>query len=107
MTRQQAPPDEPDTIAIAASVAAVCTTLGILGTALQTWALFCSEYSPLGALLLVSLLATGWLTVITAAVALVLGIIALCRRSRGRWMAVYAITVGAVPLLGVLATQLL
>ncbi|GAA0635169.1 hypothetical protein [Bifidobacterium pullorum] len=107
MTRQQAPPDEPDTIAVAASVAAVCTTLGILGTALQTWALFCSEYSPLGALLLVSLLATGWLTVITAAVALVLGIIALCRRSRGRWMAVYAITVGAVPLLGVLATQLL
>ena len=107
MTRQQAPPDEPDTIAIAASVAAVCTTLGILGTALQTWALFCSEYSPLGALLLVSLLATGWLTVIAAAVALVLGIIALCRRSRGRWMAVYAITVGAVPLLGVLATQLL
>lgn len=107
MTRQQAPPDEPDTIAIAASVAAVCTTLGILGTALQTWALFCSEYSPLGALLLVSLLATGWLTVITAAVALVLGIIALCRRSRARWMAVYAITVGAVPLLGVLATQLL
>lgn len=107
MTRQQAPLDEPDTIAIAALVAAVCTTLGILGTALQTWALFCSEYSPLGALLLVSLLATGWLTVITAAVALVLGIIALRRRSRGRWMAVYAITVGAVPLLGVLATQLL
>lgn len=107
MTRQQAPPDEPDTITIAASVAAVCTTLGILGTALQTWALFCSEYSPLGALLLVSLLATGWLTVIAAAVALVLGIIALCRRSRGRWMAVYAITVSAVPLLGVLATQLL
>lgn len=107
MTRQQASPDGLNTITIAALVAGACTTLGLLGTALQTWALFCSEYSPLGALLLVSLLATGWLTVITAAVALVLGIIALCRRSRGRWMAVYAITVGSVPLLGVLATQLL
>ena len=94
-------------IALAALAAAICTTLGLLGTALQTWALLCGEYSPLGALFLMSLLATGWLTVITAAVALVLGIIAFYRCSRGRWMAVYAIIVGALPLLGVLVTQLL
>lgn len=92
---------------MAALVAAVCTTLGLLGTALQTWTLLYGEYSPWGALLMVSLLATGWLTVATAVASLALGVIGLCLCSQGRWAAIYAIVAGALPLLGVLATQLL
>ena len=56
---------------------------------------------------MVSMLATGWLTVVTALASLVLGVISLCRRSCSRWISIYAITVGALPLLGVLGTQLL
>ena len=107
MTRQHISPGKPNIITIATLVAAVCTTLGLLGTALQAWALFSGEYSPWGARLMVSMLATGWLTVVTALASLVLGVISLCRRSCSRWISIYAITVGALPLLGVLGTQLL
>lgn len=107
MTRQHISPGIPNIITIATLVAAVCTTLGLLGTAFQTWMLLSGGYSPWGALLMVSLLATGWLTVVAAMASLILGTITLCRRSCGRWMAIYAITVGALPLLGVLGTQLL
>ena len=103
MTRQHISSDTSNILRTATLVVAVCTTLGLLGTALQAWAL----YSPWGALLMVSMLATGWLTVVTALASLVLGVISLCRRSCGRWMAIYAVVVGALPLLGMLGTQLL
>ncbi len=107
MTRQHISSDTSNILRTATLVVAVCTTLGLLGTALQAWALFSGEYSPWGALLMVSMLATGWLTVVTALASLVLGVISLCRRSCSRWISIYAITVGAVPLLSVLGTQLL
>lgn len=107
MTRQHISSDTSNILRAATLVVAVCTTLGLLGTVLQTWALFSGEYSPWGALLMVSMLATGWLTVVTALASLVLGAISLCRRSCSRWISIYAITVGALPLLGVLGTQLL
>lgn len=107
MTRQRISSDTSNILRTATLVVAVCTTLGLLGTVLQTWALFSGEYSPWGALLMVSMLATGWLTVVTALASLVLGTISLCRRSCSRWISIYAITVGALPLLGVLGTQLL
>lgn len=107
MTRQHISSDTSNILRTATLVVAVCTTLGLLGTALQAWALFSGKYSPWGALLMVSMLATGWLTVVTALASLVLGVISLCRRSCSRWISIYAITVGALPLLGVLGTQLL
>lgn len=107
MTRQRISSDTSNILRTATLVVAVCTTLGLLGTALQAWALFSGEYSPWDALLMVSMLATGWLTVVTALASLVLGVISLCRRSCSRWISIYAITVGALPLLGVLGTQLL
>ena len=69
MTRQHISSDTSNILRTATLVVAVCTTLGLLGTVLQTWALFSGEYSP--------------------------------------WGAIDAITVGALPLLGVLGTQLL
>ena len=107
MTRQHISSATSNILRTATLVVAVCTTLGLLGTALQAWALFSGEYSPWDALLMVSMLATGWLTVVTALASLVLGVISLCRRSCSRWISIYAITVGALPLLGVLGTQLL